>query len=97
MKFGSRLEERIYSEWQLHYLDYAGLKLLLKKAQDEDTVYSEKDELEFVEKIDKELEKVIPSVETIHALLRVASRTPPFILFFTRHRSTRLRTSSSPT
>ncbi|RUP46886.1 hypothetical protein BC936DRAFT_146410 [Jimgerdemannia flammicorona] len=58
MKFGSRLNDQIYSEWQLYYVDYTQLKKLLKKAQDNDAVYTEKDESEFVEKIDRELEKV---------------------------------------
>ncbi|KAI8084662.1 VTC domain-containing protein [Halteromyces radiatus] len=57
MKFGSQLRDAIYPEWQQAYLDYDGLKKKLRKAE-KDTPFSERDETEFVELLDNNLEKV---------------------------------------
>ncbi|OAD81026.1 hypothetical protein PHYBLDRAFT_74576 [Phycomyces blakesleeanus NRRL 1555(-)] len=57
MKFGSQLKETIYPEWQAAYLDYDGLKKKLRKAE-KDRPFTEKDETEFVEMLDSNLEKV---------------------------------------
>lgn len=57
MKFGSQLKNAIYPEWQSHYIDYDGLKKKLRKAE-KDRPFTEKDETEFVEVLDANLEKV---------------------------------------
>jgi SPX domain protein involved in polyphosphate accumulation len=57
MKFGSQLKEAIYPEWTPYYVDYDGLKKKLRKAE-KDRPFTEKDETEFVELLDSNLEKV---------------------------------------
>lgn len=53
MKFGASLKDAITTEWQPYYLDYDILK---KKLQQEP--FTERDETEFVEMLDSNLEKV---------------------------------------
>ncbi|KAI7906037.1 VTC domain-containing protein [Cokeromyces recurvatus] len=57
MKFGAQLQEAIYPEWESYYIDYNILKLKLRKVQ-QDELFTEKDETEFVELLDNNLEKV---------------------------------------
>jgi SPX domain protein involved in polyphosphate accumulation/uncharacterized membrane protein YidH (DUF202 family) len=57
MKFGSQLKDTIYPEWSEYYIDYDGLKKRLRKAE-KDKPFTEKDETEFVELLDNNLEKV---------------------------------------
>ncbi|KAI8061126.1 VTC domain-containing protein [Gongronella butleri] len=57
MKFGSQLKDAVNPEWQAAYVDYDGLKKKLRKAE-KDNPFSEKDETEFVELLDANLEKV---------------------------------------
>ncbi|KAI7877893.1 VTC domain-containing protein [Mucor mucedo] len=57
MKFGSQLKDAIYPEWTPFYIDYDGLKKRLRKAEKE-RPFTEKDETEFVELLDNNLEKV---------------------------------------
>ncbi|KAI9276285.1 VTC domain-containing protein [Sporodiniella umbellata] len=57
MKFGSQLKDAIYPEWTPYYVDYDGLKKKLRKAE-KDRPFTEKDETEFVELLDSNLEKV---------------------------------------
>lgn len=57
MKFGSQLRDAIYPEWRSYYIDYDGLKKKLRKAE-KDRPFTEKDETEFVEVLDNNLEKV---------------------------------------
>ncbi|KAI8327805.1 VTC domain-containing protein [Chlamydoabsidia padenii] len=57
MKFGSQLKDSIHPDWQAAYLDYDGLKKKLRKAE-KDTPFSEREETEFVEQLDSNLEKV---------------------------------------
>ncbi|KAG2219768.1 hypothetical protein INT45_008599 [Circinella minor] len=57
MKFGSRLKDAIYPEWREYYIDYDGLKKKLRKAE-KDRPFTEKDETEFVEVLDNNLEKI---------------------------------------
>lgn len=57
MKFGSQLKDAIYPEWSSFYIDYDGLKKRLRKAEKE-RPFTEKDETEFVELLDNNLEKV---------------------------------------
>ncbi|CAG8739547.1 34268_t:CDS:2 [Gigaspora margarita] len=58
MKFGSQLRAALYVDWAEYYIDYDGLKKLLKRGLKKEGGYTGKDETEFVEKLDKELEKV---------------------------------------
>ncbi|CAI2163857.1 10961_t:CDS:2 [Funneliformis geosporum] len=58
MKFGSQLREALYGEWNESYLDYDGLKKHLKRGEKKEGGYTEKDESDFVERLDKELEKI---------------------------------------
>ncbi|CAG8553553.1 4582_t:CDS:2 [Ambispora gerdemannii] len=58
MKFGSQLQAALYQEWQVYYLDYSGLKKHLKRGEKQGGGYTERDESEFVERLDKELEKI---------------------------------------
>jgi len=58
MKFGSQLKGSLYKEWAEYYLDYDGLKKHLKRGEKQERGYTEKDESDFVEKLDKELVKV---------------------------------------
>ncbi|KAI8376002.1 VTC domain-containing protein [Radiomyces spectabilis] len=57
MKFGAQLKDAIYPDWKPYYLDYDGLKRKLRKAE-KDRPFTEKDETEFVEMLDNNLEKV---------------------------------------
>ncbi|KAH8556607.1 VTC domain-containing protein [Umbelopsis sp. PMI_123] len=57
MKFGRQLEEAIYPEWQLYYISYNSLKTDLRIASN-NGVFTDKNETDFVEKLDKDLEKV---------------------------------------
>ena len=59
MKFGKYLQENVYPEWRFYYIDYDGLKRLLKE-REEDTPFSEGDEAMFVESLEKEMQKVPP-------------------------------------
>ncbi|RIA93067.1 VTC domain-containing protein [Glomus cerebriforme] len=58
MKFGSQLRAALYGEWSEYYLDYDGLKKHLKRGEKKEGGYTDKDEAEFVERLDKELEKI---------------------------------------
>lgn len=60
MKFGKYLEENLNQEWKFHYIDYEGLKDLIKGRGREggDNEFSEKDEAKFVDALEKEMEKV---------------------------------------
>lgn len=62
MKFGEYLEANLYPEWRFYYVDYEGLKYMLKGRGNEedggDVGFSEKDEANFVEALEKEMEKV---------------------------------------
>ncbi|RHZ47133.1 hypothetical protein Glove_590g17 [Diversispora epigaea] len=58
MKFGSQIKATLHLEWKNYYVDYDGLKKILKQGENREGGYTEKDETEFFEKLDKELEKV---------------------------------------
>lgn len=58
MKFGSRLKEAILPDWEPYYLDYDALKKKLGKAQEHKGAFTDRDETEFVEMLDSNLEKV---------------------------------------
>lgn len=55
MLFGVRLASEVYPPWKQSYIDYDGLKELLKE---DGKSWSESDESRFTEALDKELEKV---------------------------------------
>ncbi|KAJ9071295.1 hypothetical protein DSO57_1038318 [Entomophthora muscae] len=56
MKFGTQLNGSLYSEWRFYYVDYDGLKRLIKPKQG--CSFKEEDESKFVEFLQKDLEKV---------------------------------------
>jgi SPX domain protein involved in polyphosphate accumulation len=62
MKFGSHLKDAIIPEWQSYYIDYDLLKKKLRKAE-KDQAFTDKDETEFVEMLDSNLEKVLRELE----------------------------------
>lgn len=62
MKFGAHLQEAVIPEWRSYYLDYDLLKKKLKKAES-DQEFTERDETEFVELLDSNLEKVCKSIK----------------------------------
>ncbi|GAN05874.1 vacuolar transporter chaperone (VTC) complex subunit [Mucor ambiguus] len=57
MKFGIHFQEAISPEWHSYYLDYDLLKQKLRRAET-DGAFTERDETEFVELLDSNLEKV---------------------------------------
>ncbi|CAG8460579.1 8035_t:CDS:2 [Diversispora eburnea] len=58
MKFGSQIKATLHLEWKNYYVDYDGLKKILKQGEEREGGYTDKDETAFFEKLDKELEKV---------------------------------------
>lgn len=58
MKFGKYLQENVYPEWKFYYIDYDGLKKLLKERGEEE-FFSERDEAVFVEGLEREMQKVV--------------------------------------
>ncbi|KAI9005518.1 VTC domain-containing protein [Phycomyces nitens] len=56
MKFGQTLKTSLYPEWTSSYLDYDGLKAMLKKRVNKE--WLEEDESEFIEYLERELDKV---------------------------------------
>ena len=61
MLFGVKLASSIYPPWKNAYIDYDGLKGLLKEGEGDEpskNSWTSKDESRFVEALDKELEKV---------------------------------------
>lgn len=59
MKFGKRLDSSLYSEWSSKYLRYSELKKEIKRRlADNGGVWSDKDEDEFVQLLQKELDKI---------------------------------------
>ncbi|GMM31459.1 vacuolar transporter chaperone [Martiniozyma asiatica (nom. inval.)] len=58
MLFGVKLQNEIYPPWKKYYIDYDGLKRLLKENVLSNSQWNEKDEALFAELLDSELEKV---------------------------------------
>ncbi|KAI7860151.1 VTC domain-containing protein [Circinella umbellata] len=58
MKFGHTLQTSLYPEWTFYYLAYDDLKRFLKKNSRGDQEWTEENESEFVERLEKELDKV---------------------------------------
>ena len=61
MKFGEQLKSRLNNEWRFYYMDYDGLKKLLKERTSSGTYFAETDEAIFVQALEKEIEKVLNS------------------------------------
>lgn len=57
MKFGEYLGANINGDWRFYYVDYGGLKEMLK-GRGEEGEFSEKDEARFVDALEREMEKV---------------------------------------
>ena len=58
MRFGANLQASIYEPWKDHYLNYSNLKALLYEG-DSAEEWGERNERQFVELLDSELEKVL--------------------------------------
>ena len=60
MRFGQYLQDNMHQEWKFHYIDYEGLKEMIKGrvAENGPNIFSERDEAKFVEALEKEVEKV---------------------------------------
>ncbi|KAI7877448.1 SPX-domain-containing protein [Lichtheimia hyalospora FSU 10163] len=58
MKFGQTLRTSLYPEWTYYYLAYDDLKAFLKKESRGDQEWTEENESRFVERLEKELDKV---------------------------------------
>lgn len=63
MKFGDYLESNLIPEWKFYYVDYNGLKLMLKgrvdtTSNDTSNEFHERDEAHFVEALENEMQKV---------------------------------------
>ncbi|KAF8071857.1 VTC domain-containing protein [Lyophyllum atratum] len=57
MKFGTKIRTSLYNEWRPYYLDYNKLKRILKDRTTEGG-WTDKDEQEFMEMLEKELDKI---------------------------------------
>jgi SPX domain protein involved in polyphosphate accumulation len=57
MKFGHHLKTSLYPEWTFHYLAYDDLKRELK-VRTRNRLWTEEDEVAFLELLEKELDKV---------------------------------------
>ncbi|KAG5716904.1 Vacuolar transporter chaperone 4 [Termitomyces sp. T112] len=57
MKFGTKIKTSLYTEWRPYYLDYTGLKRMLKDRMF-DGGWSEKDEEQFTTFLESELDKI---------------------------------------
>ena len=73
MKFSAQLKEAIVPEWKAHYLDYELLKEALLKAE-EDGAFTDRNETEFVELLDSNLEKVWKKKISCFLLLKIDQR-----------------------
>lgn len=58
MKFGRTFKESIIPEWRFYYMDYDGLKQMLKERTSQGSFFAESDEAAFVERLEKEMQKV---------------------------------------
>lgn len=57
MKFGTQLKAHLAPHWKYHFVDYDGLKALLKSKSHE-REFTEEDEAQFVKLLNAELDKV---------------------------------------
>ncbi|CDZ96566.1 Protein involved in vacuolar polyphosphate accumulation, contains SPX domain [Phaffia rhodozyma] len=79
MKFGRRIEQTLYPEWEAFYLDYKGLKKTLKQATENGLQWNDEDEAHFVKELEKELEKIAGfqdrKAKELASRIRVAEKT----------------------
>lgn len=59
MKFGQSLAQKIKPEWKFHYIDYDGLKKLIKDRTSTGGYFAESDEANFVDYLEREMQKVL--------------------------------------
>ena len=59
MKFGETLKQKIKSEWKFYYIDYDGLKKLIKERTSAKDFFEESDEANFVDHLESEMQKVL--------------------------------------
>lgn len=59
MKFGENLKQKIKPEWKFYYIDYDGLKQLIKERTSAKDFFEESDEANFVDHLEKEMQKVL--------------------------------------
>ncbi len=59
MKFGQSLSQKIKPEWKFYYIDYDGLKKLIKDRTSTGGYFAESDEANFVDYLEKEMQKVL--------------------------------------
>jgi SPX domain protein involved in polyphosphate accumulation len=64
MKFGEHLRKQRLPQWRFFYLDYDGLKMVLKEGSSLDVEWTNKDDQQFVDRLIIELDKV----HSFHAL-----------------------------
>lgn len=59
MKFGETLKQKIKPEWKFYYIDYDGLKELIKERTSAKDFFEESDEANFVNHLEMEMQKVL--------------------------------------
>lgn len=59
MKFGETLKQKIKTEWKFYYIDYDGLKKLIKERTSAKDFFEESDEANFVDHLESEMQKVL--------------------------------------
>lgn len=59
MKFGENLKTKIKSDWKFYYVDYDGLKKLIKDRTSAKDFFEESDEASFVNHLEMEIQKVL--------------------------------------
>lgn len=59
MKFGETLKEKIKPDWKFYYIDYDGLKKLIKERTSAKDFFEESDEANFVDHLESEMQKVL--------------------------------------
>ncbi|GAA5907321.1 hypothetical protein JCM5296_002691 [Sporobolomyces johnsonii] len=63
MKFGAVIKDALYQDWQASYIDYGGLKRLLKDRQGRHQ-WDDVDEADFIKALESELDKVVKFQES---------------------------------
>lgn len=59
MKFGETLKQKIKPDWKFYYIDYDGLKELIKERTSAKDFFEESDEANFVNHLEMEMQKVL--------------------------------------
>ncbi|GAA5949801.1 hypothetical protein JCM21900_004204 [Sporobolomyces salmonicolor] len=63
MKFGAVIKDALYQDWQASYIDYGGLKRLIKDRQARRR-WDDADEADFIKALESELDKVVKFQES---------------------------------